>query len=477
MKKRFLGYIILYFILLEHLGIGIHSLFIPVGFIFIAAIIVINAQTFISSLNFLYKKTYFKYFMWFYCWAILTLIISICIKTFYLKSFLFSFIGGLTFSVLGTTLATYIILKKYVNTHNFIKFFVAFYFIVFGLGILELIFQQLHGGIPIWIYHLFNNERSLLNIGPNVELFSTQRIQSIFSEPSSLGEFIYLNAPIIYNLSFSKYEIFKNKHQDKIIKKLLLVSMLICFLFVQSPITFVYFLIVTLFANLKRIIKFFVKNREKTVMATMVIMLFCTLFLSINFAKYIEASFLKRISVSVSAFGNLNKLINTEPSLATRIIDNVNALSIAKDFPITGIGYGNITGYIFSVLKKTTLPLTMELWKVLLTQTGSPPYGIFYRLLAETGIIGVFLLYTYFIKLLKGIKKQLNMNKNSIIHDFLEGIYGTILVFITLAAFYNSSLHKTEIFMLIAYILYILQLYYFSKKGGNNGCINNISKL
>ena len=477
MKKKVIGYIIFYFILLEHLGIGVHSLFIPLGFILIASIIVIHSQTFINSSNFLYKKTYFKYFMWFYSWAILTVIISVFIKTFYFKSFLFSFIGGLTFSVFGTTIATYIILKKYVNTNNFIKFFIAFYFVVFGLGILELIFQNLHGGIPIWIYHLFNNERTLLNIGSNVEIYSTQRIQSIFSEPSSLGEFIYLNAPIIYNLSFSKYAIYKNKHQDKIIKKLLLVSMLICFLFVQSPITFVYFLIVTLFVNLKRIINLLRTHGKIAAFVFIGTMLFFTLFLSINLVKYIETSFLKRILVSVSSFGSLNKLIDMEPSLATRIIDNINALSIAKDYPVSGIGYGNITGYIFSVLQKTTLPLTKELWNVLLTQTGSPPYGVFYRILAETGVVGVFLLYTYFIKILKGIKKQLNVNKNGITHDFLQGIYGTIFVFITLAAFYNSSLHKTEIFMLIAYILYCYKLYYFGKKGGNNGCINNFSKL
>ncbi len=481
LKKSFIGYILLTFILLEHLGLAIGSLFIPFFFIFEIIFLIsmiIFYKPFFNNLRILFRYTPFHYLILFYIFAIITILISMVQRTFYLKSFLFSFIGGLNFAVIFVFITCYLLFCNFLPKSKFVKYYCIFCIFVFSLGLLEFVLQKISGGIPGYIYHLFNNERAILGyeVKEATSLFISERIQSIFSEPSSLGEFIYLNAPIIYSISLSKFKIFKNIKIDKILKIFLLFSMIVCFILVQSPITFLFFIIISLIFFLKNIFIGIKKNIILFLSLTLfIIPTICILFFNLD----INQTYLKRIIVSLPTLFSLETLILVEASLATRIIDNINALLIFLKFPLFGIGYGNITGYIFIQLANTPLPLTKELLYVLLSGTGAPPYGLFYRVLAETGIMGIGLLYYYFIQILICVKKKIKYSNNGIEKDFVKGIGWTILFYITLSAFYNSSLHKTMIFMLCAYAVYFCfnrdKIIY--TEGNKDGCIDNISKL
>lgn len=456
-NKTVIAYILLYIIGLQSLGIALPgnvfvALFMPIiGFFLLWKLI--SDKFFINNLLYMIKYSPFIYFCIFYLWSILTILIAYPKGLLSFIGFLTGFIGGLTFSSLFVFITVYILLKEnYINLKGVIKFLAIFYLFVFVMGIIQFIGNELDNELIRNFVSLFNNKRLIFS-GEEENIFLLKnRVQSIFDEPGGLGSFIYGHLPIIYSISLSKYKIFKNNILNYSVKKLLIPLTILNLLLTKSPIALIFSFIVTGLYFYKIIIK----SLKKYYLYIIIIFsaFLCILFLIPHFIN-IKETYLNRIFISLPNLLNLETLILVEPSLATRIINYIVLIKIGLSNFIFGVGYGAIVKIYLVYLKNSSLPLTQELFDNIYTYNRNPAVAIFYRVFAETGIVGLFLLISFYIKTtIKLIKTKLNLN--NITKDFKYGLFVSILIQSTLLLFYGSNLHNTYNIVLFAITTFII---------------------
>ena len=107
--------------------------------------------------------------------------------------------------------------------------------------------------------------------------------------------------------------------------------------------------------------------------------------------------------------------------------------------------------YILVQLHSSPLPMTLVLWRNLTLQIGNVASAIFYRVMAETGIIGylfifIFCLKTYFLN------KKIIKYSDGLIRHFSIGINAYLVIFMTFVTFYNSNLHNTHYWLIFGYV-------------------------
>lgn len=467
-NKPIIGYLLLSFMLLQSLGVRMGSsfiaLFMPCQLIFLLFLIFYN-KSFFTELYYLYKRTPFKYLILFTIWACITVFISLMLGTFYFNSFLVGFIGGLIFSVIFTFICSYFICNNFINLKTFIKFILIFYFFVFFLGILNYISNTYSLDIIKDFLLLFNNKRSI--IFSTTSTFESNRIRSIFDEPGNLGAFIYVSAPIIYSLVVNKYKIFENCFLNFVIKKGLIPLMILNLLFCCSPISLLLFLLVTFMYFYKKIF-YYIKKYNLIIILMLFLIIVLMPLINLN------GSYLYRIVSVFSNLGSINNLILADASFATRIINYINMFQVGVDFPITGIGYGNISKYILVKMQSTNIPLTEELLKNLYSGKGGVAAAIFYKIFAETGVIGLTLLLVFLNK----IRTELNIikkfkNIHPLEYSFINGLSCFILFQLFVRIFYDSNLHNTYEIILYSISIFIIIKYKTIFKGDNKN-ENNI---
>jgi O-antigen ligase len=166
----------------------------------------------------------------------------------------------------------------------------------------------------------------------------------------------------------------------------------------------------------------------------------------------ISETFLNRVVITFKNIDNYEGLIAAEPSLATRIGLYVNYFILGLKNPILGIGYGNLTYLIDRQLALSPIPLTSELTARFThnaQSTGGSP-NIFFRFLAETGIVGIIFLYLFFFSLITAINKNLP-DYSGIEKEFLTGLkYFLIALIIT--SIYDSTLNHPINWIIIGII-------------------------
>ena len=431
-KKINLSLLLLAFVFLPSLGIALGSIFIPFLFIIeglFLALLMFNKH-FLIDLTVLFKKTPCLYLLLFLLWSTFTVIVSFTKGTFYLNSFIFSYIGGLIFCVFAPLTISYFINKRNLDVIYFIKFYLVICFFILLLGLIESILRHLNIDIANFVMSLFNNKRMMLFSTDPTQL-QINRIKSIFDEPSNLGEFIYLNLPIIYSLSFSKYKIFKNLYFNMLIKKFLPILTFIDLILTKSPISLLFILIISLIYFYKKIINNFLKQPILYFVTITIIICIFDIFTLEYTNINIQATYLNRIIETIPSLFSINTLIIVEPSLATRIINYGNNLQVFINNPVVGVGYGNMSKYILVQMEQSNLPMTLELWQNLRLGAGNVASAIVYRVLAETGFIGYICLLIFVFKTYK-LNNLLFKNSIGIERDFLYGINYYLLVFITI---------------------------------------------
>ncbi|MCR5260806.1 MAG: hypothetical protein K6C94_03100 [Candidatus Gastranaerophilales bacterium] len=470
LNKTVLSYFILCFLFLSGLGIALGGLFIPFVFVVEGAflgILLFNKKVLMDIIQ-LIRKTPFLYFVLFLVWATITVIISVIRGSFYTNSFFFSYVGGLIFSVTAPIVISYLVNKKALSTNLFIKLYLFIYVIIFSVGLAEMALRFINTDIANLFISIFNNKRiALAGLNASDLTINSMRIRSIFEEPSAFGGFIYLNVPIIYSLCTSKYNIFKNKTLNKLIKIGLPILTFLNLIFTKSPMTLIFVLIITFFYFYKSLFKVIVKKPLLSLSVFFGAILITLLGCFIDAEIYnvdLRTSYIQRIFSTIPALYSLNALIDAEPSLATRVINYLNSLQVFAQHPVLGIGYGNMSRYMVIQIQNSTLPMTYELWLNLELGTGTVASAIFYRVLAETGLIGFIFLYTFMFKTFLLNKKLLTL-ATGLEKDFLKGINAYLIVFMTFVCFYGSNLHTTYYWLFFGFVF----AYKFKMKNGKRG--------
>lgn len=454
-SKYKLAYVFLFLLLLPSLGITLGSIFIPILFFVEGLLICVFPFLYkhiLSDIINLFLKTPCAFLLLFVMWATITVVMSILTGTLYLKSFIFSYIGGLLFCVISPIIISYFFNRRFIEPQQFIKFYVFICLFIFGLGLLEYIIKQINLDFANIITNIFNNKRMMLYACDATQLQRT-RIKSIFDEPSNLAEFIYLNIPIIYSLSLSKFKIFSNTLINKLSKKLLLFLAFTNLILTKSPISLIFIIIISIFFFFKTIVRK-IRSLLMFSLVTFVVAVFilAIALLTSDYSIFdIQETYLIRVIQTIPSLLSLDALIIVEPSLATRIINYANNLLVFKEHPLFGVGYGNMSQYILVQMETSPLPMTFELWKNLTLGIGNVASAIFYRVMAETGIIGYLLIFTFSIKTYF-LNKKIIKYSDGLIRDFSIGINAYLIIFMTIVTFYNSNLHNTHYWLIFGYV-------------------------
>ena len=382
--------------------IGKQAIFIGGIFVCVSILLLfINKQGFLlKKIKQLYIKTPLKYLILFVTWIFIGIILNVhsfgnIFRCIYRAFLIYGFI------VLPISIFTILIIPKYISFNKLFKWFIFLYEFILVYGIFNYIgriynitvIQKIHNIICSRAYfYSLRGEQGLLNAT------TLDRATSIFFEPSWLGFCIFIFLPLIFCLCTSKIKIYKNNFNDKMFKVLLIVLSYINLFLSKTPIYIIVSLIYTIVYFRKIIFKYLLH----------IVIITSISFSLSNILSYNILSFQNNMSSAGSKViyriqkvleaKDIDSLILKDQSLGTRLCTFINGMIATKEHPIIGVGYENTTTTLYNQFKNSPIPLTFELNVLLPIADNIGIISIFWGTLLQTGIIGILLLYIFFIK-------------------------------------------------------------------------------
>ena len=456
-------YLSLIFLFLQGSGILVGNMIIRMFYF----ILMVSLLYFVIKDNFIFFKSIKKIIIktplkYLFIFLLFYLVISFVLCIFHqstwgnlLKGFLLHYIFGIIPICL---FFSYIIFHKYITIFNITKIFIFLFWLNTILSIIVLIADIFNFDFLTNIINFICNIRNF-NDGIDINPYST-RLKGFFEEPGFYAGFIYIFLPFTYFLTSSKVKLYKNKFINLILKKTFVPLVWINIILTKSPIFLLLCGLLTIICYYKELKKFFIKHSVISI-----IILLTTLFimmLGLNFLKASE-SYLSRIG-SVFQSKNIIDLIMLEPSLATRIVCYIYSIKIGLSHLLTGVGIKSIDIHLLNSYYSGLLPLTPEI----ITHIDKYKAGlenifyvnaIAYYLFAESGIIGVYLYFKFYINMLSSLNKiKNNIPKLSFDYVFLKSSFFTIIGLL-IYFFYDSRFIQQEIYFISTLIsMYIYML-------------------
>lgn len=366
------------------------------------------------------------------------------------------FCGYILHFICSLIIGMYIAYKS--NSKTLVKSLILLLIIIIYSGLIEFILYKF--SLPY--FGFINSLCSSKDAYMRYKWANFPRIQSFFAEPSHYGWFLCCNIPIAFQLKNYKDKIFKNKHIDIIVKNSLFPLLLLSLVFTQSIINLIFGIIITIIYKL-----LISKKSFKTILNFFITILILAIIIVLILNQVdIEHTFLVRAINSIPSLFDINKLMVIEPSLSTRLLSYANMFLIFISNPLFGICPGNLKLYFIKQLAITKTPLTPELYKLLsLTNTpqGINP-SIFFKVIAETGILGIFFLILLLFSFYLTCSKLINIISNDIKAYFI-GLKGVLVVYCCLM-FYDSNLYNHYFWILFGTIVgtYLKQKALFKHK-------------
>lgn len=347
-----------------------------------------------------------------------------------------------------------------INLKNLIRLFYCIIWVFFLVAIIQYLSFIFDISIIYKFIDLFSNAR----VGLYGDTIESNRIgyraYSFFSEPSGLGQFIFIIMPFVINLSKTKYKLFENKYFNFLIKKTILPMMLLVIILTKSPIylclCLIEFFVLILLLNYRLIKKYFLQ-----ILCIISLILFIVILTYLSYKTAIEQTYFIRIIRTVYSLGDYNKLVVLEPSLATRIFNYSMQLVIFTKKMFIGCGLSNSEVYVNSFyLKEALLPLTPENYiKQYLMKPNSTGLNksIVYTSLAEFGIIG-FCLYSFLIYKMYYQITNIQDKLRDIFSTFASSISQSIIA-ICVISFYNLSLDNSIVWLIYGLALAMILVF------------------
>ncbi len=396
----------------------------------------------------LFKYNFFKILCLYILWVICSGAFLVAIEVYSFNYYLYSVFILFIFNNITWFLYPSIICPHYFSLKKLIKFILIAIYIVCLYGLLVYICNKINFTFINYINDIFVTRR-------DTNYFIRSRLSSFFEEPGYLGGFICINIPLIYEIILSKYKIIKNKYANYLFKKSYLPIIFITLILTKSPIWLCFATIISL-AYFHKVIT---KNIKKIILYFLIIIVSLYSYLKIsNFD--ISTTYLKRIQVVLENKHNLSDLILAEQSLGNRIVSYNIRYNLFKMYPITGIGYKNAEYNVSKGLKNNNLPLTLELKKLLSTQSkyiilnGS----ILWNSLSDTGAVGFILFYLFLLFCIFKINEIKSKLPENIDKNFIRGIQYSIITII-LISFYDIRSNFTYLWFLFGLVICFIQHY------------------
>ncbi|WP_295237505.1 O-antigen ligase family protein, partial [Veillonella sp.] len=234
-------------------------------------------------------------------------------------------------------------------------------------------------------------------------LWTSQQIRSLFAEPSYFGMYSVMLIPVLVN------KIFTLKDKWNLLGGYFLLANVLFFLFLTKARTAVVLLLAVLIIQLFLIIVYKIKEKCIWKKIVSILAILVVSFLASNYSMTFYTTDQTKINNSVSTQTmdidkyvdeNLKSVVNTtQRSNGARFSIIKADLSIAKDYPILGVGYGLRTRYIFDYLPKDAFNNgEVKMWNELLHNQGImkfsyPSLSEYAFKLSQTGILGLIVFF------------------------------------------------------------------------------------
>ncbi len=349
-----------------------------------------------------------------------------------------------------------------IKLRHFIKLYFTMILIVYLIGFIQYFTFLFNISFINILFYFFTNVRVSLS---NFDLYGCQnslRIFSIFSEPSSLGQFTFILLPIVNDLCKGNFKIYTNKYLNSFIKKFFIPLVLMNVVFTKSPIYLILCFTEFFILNIKHYVSMLKRYWNYSIIAlSIIIPILPLLYYHFN-DDFVCSIIIDRIMTTISCFGDFNKLVLLEPSLATRLVSYINQFLLFTKNIFFGVGLSNVQAGLNPYLLLSPVPLTQE---AITGYYGHPMLSgvnpsVIWTSLAEFGIIGT-LFYLLFVfksfSVIKSIKKSFYGLENL----FINGIQKTYIT-IFIISFYNLSMENMQMWFL--YGISILLVFHYKYK-------------
>ena len=141
----------------------------------------------------------------------------------------------------------------------------------------------------------------------------------------------------------------------------------------------------------------------------------------------ISTNLFNRINNVLQNIKSINNLILYERSLGTRICTIEAQIRIGIDYPIFGVGYANMNSKWGYYILNLPHNITYEVYNYAINNTAKGGSTFIWKIFAETGVIGVILLYTFWILLLLKAKRTIKSAKNK---ELIKAFYYSLLIYL-----------------------------------------------
>ena len=380
----------------------------------------------INKILFILKYKHVKILLFFIFWVILIDTIFLICGHYSLAYYIYATFLLFFYNNILWYLSPLFVCPKIFSIKTLIKMLYFGIYIVCIYGLFIYICQFLNISIADAIQKILNNRYTETTHGI--------RLRSFFEEPGHMGLFICINLPFICTLSRSKFKIFDNSIIDKFIRYTYMPLLCITILFVLSPIWFIIFPIILCAYYFKEITQFVIKYYIN-IIVTISILIF--LFIGNIQLSDIDTSetFLNRIVQTKNTITDWSKFVQTEPSLANRILSYYFRIKTFVNNPITGVGYKNTEYKVRSFVYNETLDFTAEMEGKIIERSTTDGYitingSILWILLSDTGLIGTILFFLFIIYSIRKLNRIYKHMPNCIEKSFalaVRNFYVTLL--------------------------------------------------
>lgn len=436
---------------------------VPIALFFI---LITNKNELFQQISFLYKYTPFKYFIFLYVWATITGVVAVFCGYYTFARFFSYVIIGFVLRALLIYFYPQVVVPRYFSLKSLIKMFMAAYLFIFFWGIFEFIGAYFHidviNSLVSFVSNIRGTQASII-ISQNTNL---PRIRSVCMEPGTLGLFIAVNLPIIFHLALSKFKIFQYSLINMLAKRTLIPLAVTCLFLSQSPIYLIICLLISLCFFRKSILKFF-KLHYKSILIFIIISLTIVTFFQDFLVSALPQKFFIRIVKFFNDFFSFNaeKIIYSDPSLATRIVNNLNQFVLFLKHPVFGIGFGNNGNLLIEQFMHSPVALSPEM--ELHLQRGDSSLIIttnaMYYFLHKTGFIG-FLLYCIFMVKCIICSQKLIKYFYGIEKIFVVALYKSLTIMFIISILYNQSFQDQYLFFLTALVGSLITIVFYKRK-------------
>ena len=441
--------------------IPVSSKFVVVGSILMlltfGILLLANYKIFFNTIIQFLKNNYVKLYIFFIIWTICSGFILILLQKTTFKITGGHILTGLIYSTFLPLFFGFLFTKK-ITPQKTIQ---ILYLLIYGMllfGLFDFLIFSLNIMPLKQIYWFFVNAQHLRSdsLPRTILLYGVPRVRSTFQEPCVWGYFLAIMMPLIYYFASFKSMLLKNSFIKIIIKRTYILLAWFNIIFSFSPIS----IGMSVFSTIVYFVYTKKDNIKKSLYYLITILLFIVLLFIIAKDTEIGEKILSRMAAIIYLFSDFDKLVEIEPSLATRLVYYINCFLIGLKNILFGVGWGHLGLSLNSQLNVSPVTLTpenIEIFFIKGPDTTSFVESFACSIFGATGMLGIIIFYSFVFKMIYTLHKYKQKFCKQISQLF--SVYEAYLVLFIVFSFYESYVYFQYYWIMFGIIAYTITYY------------------